>query len=204
MISSEFISEIRRGVDNRQIRIAALIVFIFLGAFGAWYGYRLYKDTQRQEAQLAFSSAMDDFYKAQAGRVAWEDVTVVADVAYHRHSQAWTAPYLLGVEAYALEQNGKIDEAIKIWEKIVQLIDHSNPFWYIFSTKKAVVKTQSSSDEIKKEGVEELQALGRDEKNIYRDQALYYWGLFEKKAWVMLAEQFGQTDSPWVALIHTR
>ena len=85
-------------------------------------------------------------------------------------------------------------EALAIWEHVFGKITNLNPLWYVFSIKKAVLETQQDDAALKEKGIKALEALAHDVDNIFRDEALYFLGFFDRRAWRALDAEFGATD----------
>jgi predicted negative regulator of RcsB-dependent stress response len=196
----------------RHLGIAMVLVGI--GGLG-WYFYQDYRLDKAQQAQIAFSDLFEERSKALAGSVAWDHMSLSADLAYHAHESTWAGPYLLLIEVDALIRENNIKEAMLVLDKAAQKLTPSNPFWHSIMLKRALLRLSSQDETVRNEAeaLELLTALAYDLKNPNRDAALYYLGYAyqvagnkekSEEAWRLLKEEFSADDetlSPWVQMI---
>lgn len=187
---------------------AALIGLCFAGAYAYW----IYNNHQQQSAQVALATCLEEYNRAHEDSSVWPMVGLASSTGYRQHSSSSLAPYFLLIEAQSLLGQDKYEEAIQLLDKAIGMIPHHSPLYYLYAIQSARVKITSNDETIKNAGLNELEALSANEKNINRDEALYYLadhyeqqGSFERSKeifhkLVVAFPEGGLAASPWALL----
>lgn len=151
------------------------------GLFGAaWTGYAWYKRSQEQAAYKDLAQSIDGYVKVRAGARGsqnWVDVEKGFQAGAQRNASSNLQPYFLIYQADALAEQGKQKEAATLLDQALTKLDRSNPVYYLYAIKNALIKIDSSDAALEKKGREELSTLVQDKQNPLQDMARYYLGL---------------------------
>lgn len=162
--------------ENKYLAIGLVAAGIIAGG---WYGYAWYKKNLEQKAQKDFSAAVQDYYKmlgSGAKASSWEDFEKGLAIFADKHSSSVLAPYFLAYQADAYINQGKVKEGLDTLDKALSKMQKDLPVYYMYATKKALIKLDSSDVAMRQEGLKELDALSQDKENPTQDMALFYLG----------------------------
>jgi tetratricopeptide (TPR) repeat protein len=195
----------------------AITALALLAAWLMMFGYRWYNARRDMAAQYAFARAMEQFAQAQHTKTdSWAYVESAFKFGYEQHSSSNLAPYFLAFQAQALLNQGKQQEALDLLNKTIAMIPTSSPLISLYKTKKALVMIDSQDQTQHDAGLQELISMAHDAKNRYRDEAMYYLGLYyaslgdvehARAEWNLLVQAFpaqGQVGSVYAELAQAR
>lgn len=194
---------------TREITIALLFAAILVGGF---VGYRWYRSTQEDAAQLLFAEGMELYQQANAGSVQWPQVELFFNLGYERHKNSKLAPYFLAFKADALSQQKKNNEAISALSQAIDQMNAKVPFKTMYQTKLALLQMDNTDATMQEKGLQSLKALAEDTANKESDVAQYYLGLYywtqndmtqARTIWQQLiSSQMSEQHamSPWAAM----
>lgn len=184
----------------------AVVLLIGMGILG-WWGYRFYLDRIEQAAFKDLAENIEAFNKfiamspdkqQNAGGVdRLEDLERAIDTGVKRHSSSKLIPFFYLYKADALIQKGDFVGAVGALENALNKLEKSDPFYYLFLTKKALVQVDHESTNA--EGLKALNDLGLDKDNPFAPMASYYLGLHyyhlggDKKATIDQAKAIWQS-----------
>jgi tetratricopeptide (TPR) repeat protein len=189
--------------------IAASVTIGLLVALAVYQYFEM--NTRSESAQMALFETLQEFDKAVQMPDLWTDIEVASKTGYRQYKSTSIAPYFLLLQAQALAEQGKHDEALALMEEAINAIDVHSPLYYIASTKLARMQLDSTDEATKNKGFTSLEKLAQDQKNMQRDQALYFLGHHFKNqsdnaqavsVWSRLIEEFKNhtISSPWAQL----
>ncbi len=164
--------------DKRTYYAAGFLGLIGLAVAG-WYGYSWYNRMQERTAYRDLAEIIEIHGKAHTApsNEKWNDLDRALDVGARKHSSSVLHPYFLTFRADVLIEEGKQKEALDLMNKATAEIPKTQPLYYLYATKRALMNMDSDDTALQKQGRDELQALARDTKNPTQDMALYYAGL---------------------------
>ncbi len=195
-----------------------LILGICVGALcavgGSLWGYHFYKTSQEEAAHTVLFDCLAQYEQALQNKAQWSDVAAMCQAGYEKYSSTAVAPYLLAVEVDALLAQDQNQAALEKLDAMIGGIDTQSPLYSLFRTKQALLRLDSSDEQLKEKGLHELEQLASDSKNWYNDEAQFYLGLYYREqgqqekavaAWKQLiALNDGIADeqarSPWASL----
>jgi tetratricopeptide (TPR) repeat protein len=131
-----------------------------------------------QAAQQALSEVLAEYNHAYESPDLWQDVEIGAKTGYRQYARSSLAVFFLNLQADALLQQDKNEEALILMNEMVSKLPQHSPFYYIYHIKLARMQLYSDQENMQKEGLEKLQILAKDENNPQRDEALYYLGQY--------------------------
>lgn len=211
-VLSKFMGRQHRGKGtNSYIIWLSGAVLVALIATGGFWGYKKYVMHREQAAQKVFADCMHEYTMVLAGNGTWENVEELSRVGYEDHKNSNLAPYFLALQADALLAQNKQEEAAKIFDTLLTSLPKKSPLYSLYATKRALINIdRGESAGAATMGLEQLKALADDTKNLQRDVALYYLGLYywsensiqeAQKAWQELIDmqQDQKVPSPWAA-----
>lgn len=194
---------------KRVFSFVGLVLAMALGLTVYWlYSSKLYE----QRSQQALSDLLVDFNKAYASPELWNDVEVGSRTAAKQFSQSKLLPYFLVLQSEALLQQEKTEQALEFFEQALRAISSKMPYYFLYKIKYARIKLNQGSEVLRKQGLQELQALASDAKNIFQDQALYYLAHYyqsendtqkAQETYETLQKLYKESDrmaSPWALL----
>lgn len=165
---------------QKRVNTAAIIL-VCLGLAGAvWYGYTWYRRSKEQKAYKDLAESIDGYTKVRhsGGKAEkWADVERGFQTGAQRNSSSKLHPYFLAFQADALIEQGKLNEALALMNKAVNALSRTNPLYFLYALKRALMSIDSSDEATKKEGRQELASLAKDPANPMQDMARYYAGL---------------------------
>lgn len=194
--------------------VALGVSILLLG--GAGVGYRWYAVSKAQEVQKVLGECLDEYNRALAQEVPWQDVELHFSLGYDHYGSTAMGAYFLSGKVEALLKQNKIEQALDAINTLLSSLSPSAPTYELYVIKRALIR-MDIADQVML-GLEELKKSAMNEKNIYRDRALYYLGLYHwsrsdlseaKKQWTSLVElsekrSQGTPESPWVSLVAGR
>jgi len=170
--------------NNKNVRlaigsIALLVVFVL-----AFFAHKWYRVSVEQRAQKAFSDSMEVYKQAMGLELSqesdnknqsniWEEVEIAFKTAYLQNKSSSLAPFLLIYQSESLIRQGKKEEGYKILSEAVNHISKSSPYYYFYKIKESLMKFDMNESE---KALQELNKLGNDKSNPFRDLANYYLG----------------------------
>ena len=211
-------SNLKMSSYAKYVTYLALSVLMFgLGMLG-WLGYNYYSNRAEQAVFADLAENVEEFNKFLSsgrdvtldGENKLDDLEHAFKIGSERHSKSKLAPYFRLYEADALIQKGKFDEALNVLNLAINGVDKANPFYYLFLSKGALIKTDNES--LKEEGLKELNDLANDINNPFSAMAGYYLGLFyyhsndevkAKDIWQNVLDK-NKKDCSWCNLISSK
>jgi predicted Zn-dependent protease len=170
-------------------------------------GYHLYQRHQEQYAQELFAAGIKEYEKALGmdEEYLWKEVAETFALGYKKSSGSALSPFFLGFQADALIHLNQHAEALEIMDEMLKKLPKSSPLYYLYATKAALIRCDSSDESIKELGLSALKQLAQQPKNWYKDLALYYCGYFawlrhdqaEAQEWWSKLSGDLETGSPW-------
>lgn len=184
---------------------------------GVGYGMYYYHQSRALKEQVSSSSlveTLEELERAYSTSGDWKEVEVAAKTGLQAHKNSSLAPYFMVVEAQALAQQGSIAQAVELLDKAIAALPKDISLRYLFMTTQAQIKMDSQEKALLGQGVDQLIALTKDSKNIYKDKALYnllqYYqsqgNTQEAEATQAQLQSFASNDkepSPWAQLAST-
>lgn len=171
-------SSMMQNVWNEKNSTYAALFLAIAGVAGAgWFGYSWYKRGQEQAAYKDLAESIEGYVKARNQGQRWADVERGFQSGAQRHSSSALQPYFLVYQADALIELGKQQEALAIMDKALGMIARTNPLYYLYALKRALIRIDMQEAAIQKQGREELHALAKDSSNPAQDMARYYAGV---------------------------
>jgi predicted negative regulator of RcsB-dependent stress response len=172
----DFGSALRR---NKSLQLVIAIIVASVTIVAGWWAYSFYTMKKTQKAHQVFVDCYAEFEKnmsAQKGQARWDDVARAFDIAYQRYGSSVYGPAFLAYKATALIHNDKLEDAIPVMQKAVDLLKHSSLLYPSYALKLALMKIDSTKPSLQQEGQTLLKELADDDKNPQQDAALYYAG----------------------------
>jgi hypothetical protein len=196
----------------KQVGIACGIVVILATGLVV---YRWYTIQREKDAQKIFAECLDQQERAESGdgAVAWSMMVDMWKSGYEQHKNSNLAPYFLAYAADACVKDGKMQEALQLFQVACDSMPKKSPLYGLYSVKRALMDGAVNGN---KQGmIDQLQRLAEDTGNKQRDQALYYLGLSywvdndlnnATQAWQQLMEFSSHSDSPspWAQFIEDK
>ena len=176
------------------------------------YGYIQYRISQEEQAQVVFSNCMDELRRSYGDPSLWPTAELASITAYRHHSGSALGPYFLALEVQTLLAQGKLSEAVTSLERVISMLPTRSPFYSLYTLQLALMKLDHSDEAMRQEGLKALEKIALDQKNIHRDQALYYLGEYyanqnnQERAkelfhqLVVAYPEGGLAASPWASL----
>lgn len=166
-------------VHERRFWIAVTVLAASTGiALLGWWGYRTFSMARDRRAQLALVEQLDrlDGVRANvnADPISWEALEVGFGRGYIEHSASSMAPFFLVFQADALAHMGQHDEALKVLDKAVERMTPRTDVYYLYATKRAVMRLDSSDEKIGAQGKRELLDLAQTAGNSSQGLAWYH------------------------------
>jgi hypothetical protein len=225
---------VKKQISTKVIMIGIVAVIISGGFFMA---YRWYSANREQAAQRAFNDCVQKYYGALADAQQWQNVERMCQEGYSQFTSSNLAPYFLVYKAEALMKQHKVKDALAEMDTMLaSVLPKASPVYSLYKIKRMLMAIDCDQDQvyvaelgqaglekIKKDALAQLDLLAHDTKNIYRDMALYYVGLYHwthdaldlaKKTWQELsaikadeqktASWSEQSTSPWAALVEDK
>lgn len=191
-------------LDMRYVGLAVVSIVLIAGGIG---GYRWYRLSKEQKAQEVFSSCMHEYERAEKDPTLWPNTELVFRLALEQNQNTALTPSLLAYQAEALLHMNKPEQALDCMSKAVALLPSSSDIYNLYATKQALMMMDAADQGVQEKGLASLTLLAQNEKNITRDMALYYLGLYHwsnddeakaRTAWAeLLPLATGEPASPW-------
>lgn len=185
----------------------AVLALLVLG----WFSFHSYKVYRGKQVQLILGESLQEFQTAMnVEQPQWGEVALMNELAAQQASGSALHPFFIVMQAQALAQQHKVDEAVVLMQQAIDGLPSCSPYRVYFALTKSLMQLDASSQEEKNAGFATLQTLANDTENPYRDAALYHVGDYyfamneavkSREAWMQLLEQSAAfPGSPWVAL----
>ena len=176
-----------------------------------WFAFHSYKVYQGKRAQRILGESLQEFQEAMnVAQPQWGDVQLMNELGAQQTSGAALQPFFLVMQAQALAQQKKVDEAVTTIQQAINELPAGSPYKAYFGLTKSLMQLDASTQEAKDAGFAALQTFAQDNANPYRDAAMYhvgdyYFALNETakalEVWSQLVAQSAAfANSPWVAL----
>jgi hypothetical protein len=174
--------------NEHKTKISITVALIGGGVGLAFYWYTT--TIARQEAaQIALAETFMEIERAHRNPEAWQDAELAAKTGYNQFSSSSLAPYFLSLQAESLIEQGKNQEALALLEEVKKSLSSSSPLYTMYALKIARIKLDAQQEDIRQQGLQELEKLAYDTKNQQRDAALYYLSLVYEKSDMQKAQQ---------------
>lgn len=195
------------------------IVLIALVGGGGWKLYRSHVISKENKAQVAFSSALDEYHhlvysSAPANDSRWEDAATHFKMVAQKHSGTVYGDFAQAFLADVDFHQDKLEESILLFEQWLTKNSEKNPLYYLYKTRLALVCFDSNQTE---KAISMLQELSVNSKNKYQDMAqfflgYYYWSQDDlaqaQKVWQTLIDANAQVApegrSPWASIVESK
>lgn len=152
-----------------------LVALLILG----WFSFRAYKVYQGKRLQQVLSECLEEFQKnGNIAQPQWGEMQLMAELASQQASGSSLQPFFAALQAQAAARQHNIDGAIVLMQQAIDALPETSVYRSYFALTKALMQLDASSQEEKDRGLQDLQALADDEKNSYRDAALYHLGYY--------------------------
>lgn len=155
---------------SRQLIVAGLVVA------GLTYGVYHRRQSQFLQEQAATSSlleTLEELERAYSSTGDWKEVDIASKTGLQSHKSSQTAPYFMLIQAQALAQQGQTQEAIDLLDTVINLLPKNVSLRFLVMTTQAQMKIDMQDAALVENGIEQLEQLSNDPKNIYKDKALY-------------------------------
>ncbi len=171
------IKEATNIVNTYRTQIFTGIAIVAIAISGLIY-WQFSRVQQEQNALQALSEILVEYNRAYENNELWQDVEVGARTGYRQYARSTLAPFFLGLQAEALMQQDKLNDAIITMDTMIKQLSTRSPFYDSYRIKSARMKL-SSEDKVKQEeGLQELVKLAENQKKSQQQQAQYYLGLY--------------------------
>jgi hypothetical protein len=197
-----------KSAKYTKIIVLGLGASVVLG--GSALLYRWYRSGQERAAYKQFAECAQKYARnAQAANAEWDEAVACFKSGSQAYGSTNMGAYFLGLEAQALIEQGKKDEALVVMDTMMKNISTSSPLYMLYKTKRALLRLDMEDEMLKASGLEELTNLAYNNSNIYNDVALYYLGYYywvtgnngeAKKSWQTLVDSKQDelaAPSPW-------
>lgn len=167
-------------ITQKQLYAGATVLIAAALAGATWYGYTWYKNNLEHTAYKDLAESIDGFIKTRdnaEGPSKWVDVERGFAAGAARNTSSKLHPYFLVYEADALHEQGKQKEAIVLMDKAVHALARTNPLYYLYALKSALMKIDTSDEALQKQGRQELSTLAQDAANPLQEKARSYSAL---------------------------
>jgi len=134
-----------------------------------------------------------EFFTSQEEK--WTKVLQNFESSYQKNKSAGIAPMFLAYQAEALINLGKIDNAVQVLKKLVEISPESVAKSF-YKVKTALVGIDSDNKELEKNGLENLRYIALDSQNAVQPMALYYLGQY-----YWFVKNFDEAKNYWNQLI---
>lgn len=190
-----------------------VLLLIILGIIGLSIGYYFYREGLQKRAQkdlvkdIAVLQAPvhtpdmqnealkldSEFFTSQEEK--WTKVAQNFESDFQKNKGSGVAPMFLAYQADALINLGKLDSAVQVLKKLVNMAPESAVKSY-YKVKLALVSIDSGNKDFEKEGLEVLKSIGLESQNSAQPMALYYLGQY-----YWFAKNFDEAKNYWNQLI---
>ncbi len=192
---------------GRQILMVFGSIVLVAASF---FGYRWYRVSREESAQKQFAQYVQEYKQMQKSETKdWDRIEMLFKLGAQQQSNTDLGPYFLAFQSQILVEKDQKGEALKIMDTMLEKVSSSSPLFTLFKTKRALMRLDMADEAVQNNGLQELTQLARDEKNAYKDMALFYLGRYywstsniseAKKVWQELVDQYKHellTPSPW-------
>lgn len=179
-----------------------------------WGGYEWYVSHREQSAQKTLSFCLDEYFKVQRGQyISWQDFADRCQRGADSHSSSYLYPYFKMLQADALVHVGDEVAALAAMDTSFYAMRASDPLYHLCALKYRLMQLDSTQEDIRNKGLEGLQVLAHDQKNICADAAQFYLGQYymsqnqpenAQQEWKsLMAQKRTQPgmSSPWAELV---
>lgn len=189
-------------LGSKYTKIIVVAVVVTLVSVGGYLGYRWYIQQREERAQLVFAAAVELAQQAlksesdqQAGNVTWQDVEMAFKIGYDQNQRSYLAPYFLAFQAEALLRQQRQEEALGLMNEVLSQLSKSDQLYDQYYIKRACIKLDSTDEQAKKQGLDELKAIAEKKNSLFQEPAQYYLGEYY---WA--TQQFDQARDAWLKL----
>lgn len=197
---------------KRYINIVVIGALIVILSTVIAFGYRWYIVAREQAAQQGLITTLGEYVRiAQSGKKEeWEYGYTLFKLEHDQHTRSYLSPYFMTLEADALYNQGKHEEAIALMKQAVAALPSDGPTSSLYTMKYALMLTEVAAT--REEGLAILKKLAEDTHNKNQDAALFYLGNYYKSqgdyeqahaTWQQLIDAYknytGFASSGWVA-----
>jgi len=166
--------------DDKRIYYGVIAAGCLAVASLGWVGYRWYRVDKERAAYKELAEAIDSYGKIITTTDAVDQLTdseraFLASAEQHKSSVLF--PFFLAFHADALIRLGKIREAADQLDIAVKAMDASQPLYYLYALKAALVKIDTQDVSLEKEGRAQLATLASQTSNPLRTMAQFYSAL---------------------------
>jgi len=195
---------------SKYARYTFIVAGICVSGLSGYYVYSLYISNRESAAQKVFSECIVDFENAKKGIGSWDNVQVAFQMGHKQNSGSMLAPYFKAFEADSLYEQGKNKEAIETLANALEDMKSDLDMFSLYKTKLALMKFDSKRENLKAEGLKELESIAglgdkSDKATSGRGVALYYLGSYflgqnniekAKEAWEKLVALEVEKEGP--------
>ncbi len=197
-----------------------LLCLMTLGlvGFGSLKVYRSHTVQKEYQAQVAFSHALDEYNMliatAKPGDNRWEDLAISLQAVAQKYPKTVYGNFAQVYLADVAVQKGSVEESTVLLEQWLAKNSESNPLYYLYRTKLALL--YCDTQDVQK-GIALLKELAMREKNKQKDMAQFFLGYYywttdnlsqAREFWQPLIDnnksQSSESNSPWAAIAESK
>lgn len=195
------------GLSPRLTQTASLAMLLIMIVGAGWYGWHWYIERKGAQAQQLMSDCMDEYRKAQTSTDSlWKEVELASSLAHTQAAGTSLEPFFVIMQAQAQAAQGNVDTALELMGQALAQLPTDSVYRSYFLVTQALLKLTASSEAVVHDGLQQLQTIAADEKNLFADLAAYQLGQWywlhdktteAKEFWQRLADNASLTGSPW-------
>jgi predicted negative regulator of RcsB-dependent stress response len=160
----------------RYARLVFSIFMIFLLLFSLYFGRKKWIMWREQSAQLSIAHLMERLQNYQNGTLEKSDIVelhekIAAEQTKHKDSSLF--PYFGALQAQVFVQEGRLDEAAESLEESISFNENAITYHQLRTTQALILL-----DTKPEKGIELLEELIADKKNLIKDVAQFYLGRY--------------------------
>src|SRR3990167_10509378 len=156
-----FIERFFSKYSRKKIYFVSLLVGALLLVVLSWFLYHYIVLQREQKAQGALATRLEA-QVAAADKIIWADQIAAWDVAYYEHKHSKLAAYFLVFKAEAQIKQGDESAACATMIEALKVMPRNSPLFYLYATKLALMKIDSTVPVIHDMGIHELDILAHD------------------------------------------
>ena len=161
-----------------QVKMALMGLGVLALSATAWFGYQWYYVQQIKNSQKIVADCLEEYNKTiDSEQPLWNEVVMMNELGLQQSTKV-LHPYFLVMEAQALARQGEVHEALPLMQQAINGLASDSPYYTYFKTTHALMQLDAQDVGVLEHGLDQLRILADDQKNIYRDIALYHIGAY--------------------------